>query len=151
MAPDTFPGLTERGGCTAAPAVLSEEGSSAMRNEEIALLLGRTPVFGALDPETLRHVAGSANSRSYRKGESMFHQGDPGDRLYVVARGLVKVFTASESGEEMLLATLRPPDMFGELALIDGGPRSASTATLEPTTLLVITRTAFLDLLRRYP
>jgi CRP/FNR family cyclic AMP-dependent transcriptional regulator len=122
-----------------------------MRNEEIASLLGRTPAFSGLDRQTLEQMARSAHSRSYPRGDSIFHEGESGDCLYVVAGGLVKVFTASESGDEMLLATLRPPDMFGELALIDGGPRSASAAALEPTLLLVITRTAFFELIRRYP
>jgi CRP-like cAMP-binding protein len=122
-----------------------------MRNEEMASLLGRTPAFSTLDPQILEQIAASTHSRSYRRGDSIFHEGESGDCLYVVASGLVKVFTASESGDEMLLATLRPPDMFGELALIDGGPRSASAAAMHPTILLVITRTAFFDLIRRCP
>jgi CRP-like cAMP-binding protein len=68
-----------------------------------------------------------------------------------VAKGLLKVFTVSEQGDDLMLATLRPPDTFGELAIIDGGPRSASVEALEPSVLLAISHSAFTRLLREHP
>jgi CRP-like cAMP-binding protein len=65
--------------------------------------------------------------------------------------GRVKVVFTSEEGEEMILATLQPPDVFGELALIDGGPRSASIQTLEPTAALTLSRATLMDLVARQP
>jgi CRP/FNR family cyclic AMP-dependent transcriptional regulator len=89
--------------CTTALGGCCEEGSSAIRNEEIASLLGRTPAFSRLDRQTLEQMARSSHGRSW--GDSIFHEGESGECLHVVAGELVKVFTASESGEEMLLAT----------------------------------------------
>jgi CRP-like cAMP-binding protein len=71
--------------------------------------------------------------------------------LFVVTEGRVKVVVTSEEGDEMLLVTLQPVDVFGELALIDGEPRSASAETLEPTKVLVLTRTTFLETLHESP
>jgi CRP-like cAMP-binding protein len=77
----------------------------------------------------------------------IFFEGDAGESMYVVADGAVKVFVVSEEGDEVVLVTVREPDSFGELAVLDGAPRSASAAALEPTTLLVITRTTLLDVM----
>jgi CRP/FNR family cyclic AMP-dependent transcriptional regulator len=114
-------------------------------------LLTRSELFRDLDPEVLHALSDRAVTRSYRKGERVFHQGDPGDAMYVVVEGLVKVVVLSEGGEEMVLVTLGPAQSFGELALIDGRPRSAGAEVVEPTTLLVITRRALLDALAQHP
>jgi CRP/FNR family transcriptional regulator, cyclic AMP receptor protein len=114
-------------------------------------VLGETALFGQLDAPTLTGLASESTIRSYRRGHCVFHQGDPGDCLFVVAEGLLKVFTGSDQGDDMVIATLRRPDTFGELAIIDGGPRSASVETLEPTVLLAVSHTAFTRLTRRYP
>jgi CRP/FNR family transcriptional regulator/CRP/FNR family cyclic AMP-dependent transcriptional regulator len=71
--------------------------------------------------------------------------------LYVVAEGLVKISLESERGDEMILATLRPPELFGELAVIDEGPRTASARALEATILLAVTRPVFDRMLRENP
>jgi CRP-like cAMP-binding protein len=122
-----------------------------MREEDAAALLAETAIFGQLGDDTLRPLAAACNLRSFRKGQFVFQQGDPGDALYVVAEGRVKIVTSSPEGDEMLLATLRPPDMFGELAIIDGAPRSASAETVEPTRLLVMGRRTFFDLVGEHP
>ncbi|MGH3787969.1 MAG: Crp/Fnr family transcriptional regulator [Pseudonocardiaceae bacterium] len=122
-----------------------------MKAEKAASLLARTPIFAGLDQSELFELGACARRRSYQKGEHIFHQGDPGEALFVLAEGRVKVVFASEEGDEMILATLQPPDIFGELALIDGGPRSASIQTLEPTTVLTLTRATLLNLLARQP
>jgi len=78
-------------------------------------------------------------------------QGDPGDSLFAVVSGLVKVFVTSARGDELVLATVAPGDSFGELSLIDGEGRSASAETVEPTTLLILDRTGFVELMRGRP
>jgi CRP/FNR family cyclic AMP-dependent transcriptional regulator len=123
----------------------------AMREERAADLLGSTQLFGGLDSEALRHLAVRVFERSYKKGQLIFYQGDPGDALFVVVEGLVKVFVPSEEGDEMVLITLSPPEVFGEVALIDGGPRSASAEALEPTTVLMLTREVLLEVLAEHP
>ena len=78
--------------------------------------------------------------RRFRRNEVIFHQGDPGDSLHVVASGAVKIVLPSAEGEEAIIATLRPGDFFGELALLDGAPRSATATALEPCETLVLPR-----------
>ncbi|MGH3845050.1 MAG: Crp/Fnr family transcriptional regulator [Pseudonocardiaceae bacterium] len=122
-----------------------------MKTEHVALLLAQTQLFAGLDQAELHRLGTHARQRTYQKGEHIFHQGDAGDAVFVLTEGRVKVVFASEDGGEMILATLAPPDVFGELALIDGGPRSASIQTLEPTTALTLTRATLFDLMSRQP
>jgi CRP-like cAMP-binding protein len=122
-----------------------------MKAEQAASLLARTSLFAGLDEAELLRLGACARRRTYRKGEYIFHQGDSGDAVFVLTDGRVKVIFASKDGDEMILATLQPPNIFGELALIDGGPRSASIQTLEPTTVLTLTRATLLELMSRQP
>jgi CRP-like cAMP-binding protein len=122
-----------------------------MRPERAVALLAGTPLFGGLGRVPLQEVADATSLRSYRKGEFVFHQGDRGDRLFVLAEGVVTVVVSSPEGQEMILATLRPPDVFGELAAVDGGVRSASVQALVPTTTLSLRRDTLLELLTSHP
>src|SRR4029078_11798588 len=85
-----------------------------------------------------------ADSR-LRGGEVLFHEGDPGDKLYIVTDGKVKLGRTSSDGRENLLAILRPGLMFGELPLFDPGPRSATVTAVTETTFLSLSHD---DLLR---
>ncbi len=120
-------------------------------NRDDAALLHRTSLFGVLPEEAMERLAEKAVRRSYGRGEIVFREDDPGDALCVVVEGLVKVYRTSLDGDEMLLVTLGPSAVFGELPMVDGGLRSASAAAVEATTLLMITRTALLDALRNSP
>lgn len=122
-----------------------------MKTEQAAKLLAKTELFGELDQDTVARLAERAVERRFRKGQLIFHQGDAGEALFVITEGTVKVFVTSEEGDEMLLVTLGPPEIFGELALLDGGLRSASAEALEDTSLLVVTRPTFLEVLRSSP
>jgi CRP/FNR family transcriptional regulator, cyclic AMP receptor protein len=122
-----------------------------VRTEQAVSLLTKTQLLGALDAGALVPLADKALERVYRRGQLVFHQGDLGDALFIVTEGLVKVFVTSEEGEEMVLVTLRPPETFGELAVIDGGPRSASAQALEDTHVLVVTRATLLEALHEQP
>ncbi len=118
---------------------------------ETKRLLGSTNLFGDLEPAVLDRLSERAVNRHFSKGEFIFHEGDPGDSLFVICSGLVKVFVTSADGDEMVLTTLVPPEVFGELSLIDGGQRSASAEVLEQTELLVITRSSLLETLNANP
>lgn len=122
-----------------------------MATEEAIALLGKTELFGALPSEVLQRLAENAGLRRYRKGDIVFAEGDRDDALFVIAQGRVKVFVTSEHGDEMMLVTLQAGETFGELALIDDGPHSASTETLEPTTLLLLHRGTLLELFQEIP
>lgn len=122
-----------------------------MQAEFAAESLGRCPLFAAMDRESLQAITRRLRSRRFRHGEVLFHEGDPGDALFVVASGAVKVVVPSEEGDEAILATLRRGDFFGELALLDGAPRSASAIALEPTEVLTLPRDQFRVLVASQP
>jgi CRP/FNR family cyclic AMP-dependent transcriptional regulator len=122
-----------------------------VRTDAAVELLRRTRLFAGLDEPTLRALAERSVERSYPRHGRLFFQGDPGDGLFVVASGLVKVVVTSEDGEEMVLVTLGPGEALGELAVVDGGPRSAAAEALEPTSALLITRPVLLELAARDP
>jgi CRP-like cAMP-binding protein len=106
--------------------------------------LRRCALFAKVDDESLRACAASLRVRRFRRGETIFHQGDPGDSLYIVESGAVKIVLPSpEGGEEAIIATLSRGDFFGELAILDGAPHSATAVALEPTEALVLHRDPF--------
>lgn len=98
----------------------------------------------------LRAVAGRLRLRRFRRNEVIFHQGDAGDALHIVASGSVKIVLPSTEGEEAIIATVHPPDFFGELALLDRRPRSATATAVEATSTLALSRAVFLDLLNTH-
>ena len=113
--------------------------------------LARCPLFENANRDMLEPLANGLRRRRFRRNEVIFHQGDPGDSLHVVATGAVKILLPSAEGEEAIIATLRPGDFFGELALLDGATRSATAAALEPTETLVLPRSVLMDLLATVP
>lgn len=119
-----------------------------MEPGRIARLLGETGVFSVLDPRTLQDLAGNVLVRSFDKGQTIFVQDDPGDRMYVLAEGVVKLVVRSPRGEVVELVRHWPPGTFGELAVLDEGRRTASAEAVERSVLIVITREDILKLLR---
>lgn len=113
--------------------------------------LGRAEIFASLDREALTELATEVVVRRFRRGEYLFHTGDHGDSLMVLARGLVKVTISSADGAVVVLSTVRAPGSLGELAVLDGAPRSASVIAAEPTTVLMIRRRALLAAMAAHP
>ena len=111
--------------------------------------LRRCALFEGCDEVILDGVVRQLRRRRFRRNEVIFHQGDPGDALHVVAAGAVKIVLPSTEGEEAIIATLRPGDFFGELALLDGASRSATAVALEACETLELPRAAFHELLDR--
>ena len=109
-----------------------------------ARLLAQVPLFAALTAEELAGLAALLSRRRYAKGEVIFHQGDAGTALYIVEEGGVKIVLGSEEGKEVILALLGRGDFFGELALLDGEPRSADAVARDATQLLALRRDDFL-------
>lgn len=119
-----------------------------MPDDEFAVeSLRRCALFAHVDDDGLRTLARSLRRRRFRRNEVIFHQGDTGNSLQIVLTGAVKIVLPSAEGEEAIIATLRPRDFFGELALLDGAPRSATATALEVTETLDLPRDAFLVLL----
>src|SRR5918996_4426075 len=113
--------------------------------------LARCPLFEHASKQMLESLANRLRRRRFRRNEVIFHQGDPGDSLHVVASGAVKIVLPSTEGEEAIIATLRPGDFFGELSLLDGAPRSATAVAIEQSETMALPRSAFHDLLGRDP
>jgi CRP-like cAMP-binding protein len=113
--------------------------------------LAKTPLFAHASASTLQTVANNLRRRRFRRNEVIFHQGDPGDALHIITSGAVKILLPSAEGDEAIIATLRPGDFFGELALLDGEPRSATATAVEPTETMSLPRDLFRELLDRHP
>ena len=113
--------------------------------------LARIPFFAGLDETALERVAAGTRTRRFRRGEVIFHAGDPGDALFILVSGEVKIALPSETGDEAIIASLRPGDVFGELALLDGAPRSATAQALTATEAVVLPRDRFRELIATEP
>jgi CRP-like cAMP-binding protein len=108
-------------------------------------------MFAGLAPEVRQRVIAAAVPRTYRKGQVLFNEDDPGDSLIVLKRGAVAVYRSSPTGERALLSVVRPPDVFGEVSLLDGSARSASAEAIEDCATLALSRAAFLELVHSNP
>jgi CRP-like cAMP-binding protein len=113
--------------------------------------LRQVELFAGLDEAVLRQIASVARPREFDRGDLLFIEGDVGDALLVLVSGSVTVFRTSPDGERAALTVLEPPDVIGEIALLDGAPRSASVEATEPTTVLSLSRPEFFALLRNQP
>lgn len=96
----------------------------------------QAPLFAPLDDEAAEALHANMSRAELARGEVLFHEGDPGDRLYVIVEGKVKLGRTSGDGRENLLAVLGPGEMFGELSLFDPGPRNATATAVSDTVLI---------------
>jgi diguanylate cyclase (GGDEF)-like protein len=110
-------------------------------------LLRAVPMFTPLPQTAIESLARHAEIVPFAPGEIICRQGDPGGSLYIVGTGQVEVIREDE-GAETLLATLNPGEFFGELAMLDGEPRSATVRTLVDCTCIVLHRSQFFSILR---
>lgn len=101
-------------------------------------LLSRVPLFAELSQSELDRIASVAIPRSFPRGVRVFHEGDHSDACYIVRSGDLRVTREHPDGRAIALATLGPGDFFGELAMFDGGIRSASVETLSEVELLAL-------------
>jgi len=109
------------------------------------------PLFTQLSDEEVTRVTEAARERLYPKGSVILFEDDPGDALYVVITGEVKVVLIGEDGREVILSMLRSGDFFGEMSLIDDQPRSAHVIATEDSNLLVLRREEFRVCLEQAP
>ena len=115
-----------------------------------AILL-KVPLFSQLEPAELERVTEISRERTYPRNSVILFEDDPGDALYVVAEGQVKVVLIGEDGREVILSVLGEGEFFGEMALIDDEPRSAHVIAMEDSTLLVLRREDFQGILKQTP
>jgi CRP-like cAMP-binding protein len=119
--------------------------------DELLRLLRATWLFARIEPDTAEELGKRLQRKRFRRGQPLFHQGDRADALYILVEGSVAIVMSSESGDRMVLNALHAPDVFGEISLLDGGVRSAGTEAVDDVTVLMLSRKAFLELIREHP
>lgn len=97
---------------------------------EEAQSLARVPLFKRLEPHELEHLAEEVDQVNYKAGETIFHEHDRGDALYILEEGSVRIWIFDDDVKEVTLTELKPGDFFGELAVLDRGERSSSATAL---------------------
>jgi CRP-like cAMP-binding protein len=114
-------------------------------------VLRTVPLFADVPEDDLDVLAAGLRRRRYGRGQVIFVEGDPGTNLCIVEQGSVRMSVSSEDGRELVLRMLRPPDFFGELALLDGEPRSTDAIANEPSQLLLLERSDFVRFVESRP
>ena len=118
---------------------------------ELVRILRATDLFGTVPAGELEAVAAASRVRAFRRGQVVCTAGDRGDTVMVVLSGRLKVVVRSADGSELTLTVIQPGGVFGELAAVDDGPRSADAETLEESRLLMIPRETVQDICARVP
>ena len=113
--------------------------------------LRQVSLFSGLSDKDLRELESVVRERSFRKNEVIFHAQEPGNALFVIKRGRVKISMDDKSGREIILRVFEGGDFFGEMSLLDGEPRSATVSALEPCQALILYREQFLEFVARRP
>lgn len=119
--------------------------------DDIFKALKNVPIFSELRPKELNEIEKIIHRREYKKGEPIFRMGDPGLGMYIIINGSVSIVEEDEAGNTTTLAVLKDGAFFGDLALLDEAPRSASAIADDHCDILGFFRPDFLDLLYRKP
>jgi len=114
-------------------------------------VLRKSSLFAGLSDSELKEVAACVVSRSFGRGVFIFHKDSPGQTLYIIESGRVRIFILSESGQEISLNVYGAGEVIGELGFLDGQPRSASAVALEPTVAFALRREDFFQHLADHP
>ena len=128
-----------------------QRAESAPESFSVLEFLHNVSLFQFLSPEELKLVASRFQMQAFRAGEAIFLKDDPGTTLHIIVAGTVKIFLPSTEGEEAPLALLKAGDYFGELALLDGGSRTASATALSRTATFTLERDEFLEFITTHP
>lgn len=122
-----------------------------MELENEASYLKQVPLFASLPDEDVRTLMSVAKRRTFRSGEVIFHRDDPGQVLYVIKEGKVKICLISPDGQEISLVVFGKGECFGEIALLDGLPRSADAIALEKVECYTLQRSDFHNSIMKNP
>ncbi|MBX7193942.1 MAG: DUF1003 domain-containing protein [Sandaracinaceae bacterium] len=114
-------------------------------------ILGEVPFFALLDENERSALAERVDHVKFEKGKEIFKANDPGGSLYVVRSGAVELWFKKDSGEKVVVETSRPGDFFGEISLLDGGPRTANATCIDDAEMIVVTRDDLDELFRLKP
>src|SRR6266480_6238729 len=128
-----------------------QESRRSLSASDKLALLRRHPLFGAIAPELLERLSSYATTRAVHRGDSIFAKGDPGNSLYAVCAGTVKISVPSADGKDAVFNLVGEGEIFGEIALLDGQPRTADATAMTDCELMVIERRDFIAYLRSQP
>jgi CRP/FNR family cyclic AMP-dependent transcriptional regulator len=131
-------------------AIGSRRQTPAVTADKLAILR-RHSLFGQLPPAAIKHLGSYMNRQSFPRGSVIFANGDPGTGLMGVLAGAVKISVASADGRDIVLTIMHEGDIFGEIALLDGHPRTADATAMMDCELMVIERRDFIPFLRSQP
>ena len=124
---------------------------AGLKTDDILEIISRNQILNELDRRELGELCALGQVERFAKGGIIFDKGDPGDRLYAVLTGQVGINSISTDGKELILNIIDPGEIFGEVAVIDGGDRTAGAVAMQVTELLRIRRSEFLTFLERHP
>ncbi len=113
--------------------------------------LGKTALFAAFTPTEVAEIAGKMRPQKFKRGDVLFYQGDTAGAFHLIRSGSVKITTMNTDGKETLLALLTAGQCVGEMAALDGDPRSATATAIEPTETLALQRPELLGFVRSHP
>lgn len=122
-----------------------------MAHKPAPAIFANVPLFSGLGPGELKVLEHHATLRTYSRNTVVINEGDEASSLYVILSGQVKVFLSNEEGKEIIVNMQGPGEHFGELALIDSAPRSASVMTVKKTRLAAISKADFSKILADHP
>lgn len=114
-------------------------------------MLREIPLFATLSPEELQDLLKKLEKEKYPPHTVIFWMDEPGDKLYVIEKGEVRISYTNKDGKEITLSVLGEGTFFGELSLLDGGPHTATARTIKETTVLTIDRSAFYNYIDTHP
>jgi CRP-like cAMP-binding protein len=134
-----------------APLVKTPSMGDDVRLDRYRALVAQSAIFRGVAPSALEDLVRRMQVRTRAAGAILVSQDEPGDAMFLIAEGRVRIALFGENGRELTLSTLTRGDFFGEMSLLDGRPRSANVVAVEDTALLVLTRDALLDHLRSHP
>jgi CRP-like cAMP-binding protein len=120
------------------------------QHEAMLGLLRRTELCHDLDTSILQLVAQRLTEHTYDAGQVVFHEGEAGDRLFLLLSGMMHVYV-ERGGKAINYATIHPGECFGEMALVDGTARSATVRAQTPSRCFALSKQDFLDIIQRYP
>ena len=120
-------------------------------SQEIQNYLRKTSLFKGLSDDMLNALAENTTARKLAPGDILMKKGDPGDSLFIIHEGWVKIVTVDSRGDELIINKCGPGEIIGEMALLDSGPRSASVIALEDSEALELKRDAFQNVIDNHP
>jgi CRP/FNR family transcriptional regulator, cyclic AMP receptor protein len=118
---------------------------------DIVDLVSAVPIFGELDPPDIKKITEIGINRKYTKNGIVFLEEEEGAALFIIISGKVKIVRTDDEGKEVILSILGEGDFFGEMAILDGLPRSATVVSIDESELFMIHRRDFLQLIERSP